>query len=320
MKKLIISLLILIIVIIGAICIFNKQTAPVREEGKLNITASIYPIYDFTKEVAGDKANVKMLLSPGVEIHDYEPTPQDIINIEESDLFFYLGKDLEPWGDTITSGVSTKSNIKEIANGIPLIENEEFEKEYLNTDSHEEENHHEKYDTHIWLDPTKSIQLVKNIAKELSAKDPANAQYYNQNAENYIAKLEKLDSEIEATIKKSSQTEIAFGGPFSYAYFIKRYNLKFVTAYDSCGENGEPSVDKIFKVIEEIKANNIPVVFYKELSSGNIVKTISEETGAQRLEFNSVHTVTQKQLDSGATYLSIMYQNLENLKQALPSK
>lgn len=319
MKKLIISLLILIIIIIGAICIFNKQTAPVKEEGKLNITASIYPIYDFTKEVAGDKANVKMLLSPGVEIHDYEPTPQDIINIEESDLFFYLGKDLEPWGDTITSGVSNQSNIKEIANGIPLIENEEFEKEYLNADEHEEE-HHEKYDTHIWLDPTKSIQLVRNIAKELSEKDPANAQYYNKNAENYIAKLEKLDSEIEAVIKNSNQKEIAFGGPFSYAYFIKRYNLKFVTAYDSCGENGEPSVDKIFKVIEEIKANNIPVVFYKELSSGNIVKTISEETGAQRLEFNSVHTVTQKQLDSGATYLSIMYQNLENLKQALPSK
>lgn len=320
MKKLTISLLILIVIVLGAISMFNKQTAPVKDDGKLNITASIYPIYDFTKEVAGDKANVKMLLSPGVDVHDYEPTPQDIISIEESDLFFYLGKDLEPWGDTITSGVSDKSNIKEIASGIQLIENEEFENEYFSGDDHEEESEHEKYDTHIWLDPTKSIELVKNIAKELSAKDPENADYYNSNAEKYIEKLEKLDSEIESTIKNSRQSEIAFGGPFSYAYFIKRYNLKFVTAYDSCGENGEPSVDKIFKVIEEIKQNNIPVVFYKELSSGNIVKTISEETGSKMLEFNSVHTVTQKQLEDGATYLSIMYQNLENIKQALPSK
>lgn len=229
MKKLTISLLILIVIVLGAISIFNKQTAPVKDDGKLNITASIYPIYDFTKEVAGDKANVKMLLSPGVDVHDYEPTPQDIISIEESDLFFYLGKDLEPWGDTITSGVSDKSNIKEIASGIQLIENEEFENEYFSGDDHEEESEHEKYDTHIWLDPTKSIELVKNIAKELSAKDPENADYYNSNAEKYIEKLEKLDSEIESTIKNSSQSEIAFGGPFSYAYFIKRYNLKFVT-------------------------------------------------------------------------------------------
>ena len=166
----------------------------------------------------------------------------------------------------------------------------------------------------------RKTQELRCERKELSAKDPENADYYNSNAEKYIEKLEKLDSEIESTIKNSSQSEIAFGGPFSYAYFIKRYNLKFVTAYDSCGENGEPSVDKIFKVIEEIKQNNIPVVFYKELSSGNIVKTISEETGAKMLEFNSVHTVTQKQLEDGETYLSIMYQNLKNIKQALPSK
>ena len=168
--------------------------------------------------------------------------------------------------------------------------------------------------------PFKSIELVKNIEKELVQKDPQNKEYYEKNAEEYISKLKKLDNDFKEVVKNAKKDEIAFGGPFSYAYFIKRYNIKFVTAYDSCGENGEPSVEKIFKVVQEIKKENLPVVFFKELSSGNIVKTIAEETGAESLEFNSVHTVTQKQLDDGETYLSIMYKNLENLKQAMQSE
>lgn len=322
MKKASISLIILIIIVIGAICIFNKTSKAEKQEGKIDIITSIYPVYDFTKQVAGDKANVTMLLPTGVEIHDYEPTPQDIIEIKKSDLFLYLGKQLEPWGETITSGIDNQENIKDVSQGIQLLENEEFEKEYMSESGEEQAGHdeHEKYDTHIWLDPSKSIEIVRNIEKELIQKDPENKSYYEKNAEEYISKLKKLDNDFQKTVKNAQKDEIAFGGPFSYAYFIKRYNIKFVTAYDSCGENGEPSVEKIFKVIQEIKKENLPVVFFKELSSGNIVKTISEETGAKAMEFNSVHTVTQKQLDDGETYLSIMYKNLENLKQAMQSE
>lgn len=319
MKKASISLIILIIIVIGSICIFNKANKTVSQEGKIDIIVSIYPVYDFAKQVAGDKANITMLLPPGVEIHDYEPTPQDIIEIKNSDLFLYLGEQLEPWGDTITSGIDNQENIKDVSQGIQLLENEEFEKEYM-PESDEEHDGHEKYDTHIWLDPLKSIEIVRNIEEELVQKDPENKMYYEENAEEYINKLKKLDNDFQETMKNAQKDEIAFGGPFSYAYFIKRYNIKFVTAYDSCGENGEPSVEKIFKVIQEIKKENLPVVFFKELSSGNIVKTISEETGAKSLEFNSVHTVTQKQLNDGETYLSIMYRNLENLKQAMQSE
>lgn len=319
MKKAGISLIILIIIVISAICIFNQTNKIEKKEGKIEVITSIYPVYDFTKQIAGDKANVIMLLPPGVEIHDYEPTPQDIIEIKGADLFLYLGKQLEPWGETITSGIDSQENIRDISQGIQLLENEEFEKEYMQ-ESNDEHDEHEKYDTHIWLDPSKSIELVKNIEKELVQKDPQNKEYYEKNAEEYINKLKKLDNDFQEVVRNAKKDEIAFGGPFSYAYFIKRYNIKFVTAYDSCGENGEPSVEKIFKVIQEIKKENLPVVFLKELSSGNIVKTISEETGAKILEFNSVHTVTQKQLDDGETYLSIMYKNLENLKQAMQSE
>ena len=126
MKKIIISLVILIIIITTIICIFNKNIQPEYENNKLNIITSIYPIYDFTKQIAGEKANVTMLLPTGVEVHDYEPTPQDVIHVKNSDLFLFLGKELEPWGDTLVSGIDDSENIKDISENINLIENEEF--------------------------------------------------------------------------------------------------------------------------------------------------------------------------------------------------
>lgn len=312
MKKLLISLIILITIVLGLIIICNsKNKTLLSDNGKLNIVTSIYPIYDLTKEVAGDNANVIMLLSPGVEIHDFEPTPQDIISIENSNLFLYTGDELEPWAKTVISGIDNTEHIKNISTGISLIENDENEHKHSSLDKHE------KYDTHIWLDPQKSIQIVENIKNELCQKDPNNKNYYENNAKTYISKLQKLDNEISNLVANSNNKEIAFGGPFSYIYFLKKYNLNYISAYDSCGEEGEPSIEKISQVIKEIKEKNIPVIFYKELSSGQIANTISSETGAEKLEFHSIHSVTQKDLENGETYLSLMYRNLENLKKAL---
>lgn len=312
MKKLIISLTILIVVVLGIVLIFNNGTnKTIYEAEKVNVITSIYPIYDFAREVGGEKANVNMLLSPGVEIHDFEPTPQDIMNIQESDLFLYTGEELEPWAETVISGIDEIDNIRNVSVGIGLIETEEHEEHGT---FHEE---HEKYDTHIWLDPQKSIKIVENIREEFCREDPDNKEYYIKNAENYILRLEQLDEEIQEVVDNSESKEIAFGGPFSYAYFVKRYNLNYISAYDSCGENSEPSAQKIFSVITEMKEKNIPVIFYKELSSGNIVNTIADETGAEKLEFHSIHSVSQEELENNETYLTIMYKNLENLKKAL---
>jgi len=307
------SIIILIIIVLTAILIFNKQNnLKSTENGKITIITSIYPVYDFTKELVGDKANVEMIISPGVEIHDFEPTPQDIIKIQNANLFLYTGEDLEPWASTIISGIDNKSNIRNVAQGIQLIENQEHEEDH--STKHEE---HEKYDTHIWLDVQKSIQIVENIKQELCKEDEKNSAYYKTKADEYIAKLRTLDQEIEKTISENPNKKIAFGGPFSYTYFIKRYNIKYISAYDSCGENNEPSIEKISEVIKEIEKEKIPVIFYKELSSGNIATTISNETGSKKMLFHSLHSISKQELENGASYLSIMYQNLENLKKAL---
>lgn len=310
MKKLTVSLIILIAIVIGIVLIFNKQPKVNNmDKEKLNIVTSIYPIYDFTREIVGDKANVTMLLSPGVEIHDFEPTPQDIIHIQKCSLFLYTGNELEPWAKTVISGIDNNENIKDVSKKIILIENDKH--------IHSEHEEHEKYDTHIWLDPQKAIQIVKNITEEICQKDPKNKEYYENNSQKYIAKLEKLDNEFSNLVQKSQNKEIAFGGPFSYTYFVKRYNINYISAYESCGESNEPSIEKITQIIKEIKNKNIPVIFYKELSSGQIANTISNETGAKKLEFHSLHSITKKDLENGETYISLMHKNLENLKEAL---
>lgn len=310
MKKLIISLIILILVVLTIIVVFNsKNETNNKENGKINIVTTIYPVYDFAKEIAGDKANVSMLLAPGVEIHDYEPTPQDIIKIGEADAFMFLGQELEPWAESVISGFDNKDNLKDVAKGIELTKIEEHD--------HEENEEHGEYDTHIWLDISKSIEIVKNITDNLCEIDKENEQYYRNRQEEYIKKLQDLDMNFAKVVEQGKRKKIAFGGPFSYAYFIKKYELSYISAYDSCGEGSEPSVNTILEVIEEIKNDKLPVIFYKELSSGNIVKTISEETGAEALEFNSLHSITKAQLDRGVTYLELMNKNLENLQKAL---
>ncbi|MBR3153163.1 MAG: zinc ABC transporter substrate-binding protein [Clostridia bacterium] len=206
-----------------------------------------------------------------------------------------------------------------LLNGINFIETEEFEHKHGIEEDEEEEHHHhsEKYDAHIWLDPTISIQMVNNIEKEIAKYDSKNASYYSSNTDTYINELEALDNDFYNVVLNGKTKKIAFGGPFAYAYFIERYGLDFISAYDSCGENGEPSVFKLKEVIDYINNNKLHVIFYKELSSGSIAKTISEETGAEMLEFNSLHTVTDKELEDNVSYIEIMRKNLDNLKKAL---
>ena len=271
-------------------------------------------------------------MPPGTESHTYEPTPQDMVQINESDLFVFTGAEMEPWAENLISGMKNNINVLDLSKTVDLINVEEFEEEHENHSDadedeehehehehvhHHEDEHNHTYDPHIWLNPQYAIKMAKSIEEELIKIDPENAEYYKSNAEKYIAEIQELDNQFEQTVKKSNNNKIAFGGAFAYAYFVERYNLEFISAYETCGESAEPSTTQIKEVIDYIKENHIPVVFYKEYSSGNIAKTISEATGTKMLVFNTVHNVSKEEMQNGATYISIMQQNLENLKQAL---
>ena len=328
MKKNVIFLIIVIAifaVMVGVItAITNKKQS---KTDKIEIVATLFPQYDFAKQIGGEKVKVTLLLPPGTESHAYEPTPKDMVTINNSNLFIYTGKEMEPWADEIVAGMKDNVNVLDLSTTVSLINSEEFEEEHEDEDTEhehgeEEEHHHEhehehSYDPHIWLDPRNAAQMVDKIKDELCRIDPENADYYAANARKYKEEILNLDAEFENVVKESESKKLAFGGAFAYAYFVERYGLEFESAYESCGENVEPSTAQVKKVIDYINKNNIPVVFYKEYTNGNVARTISESTNAKMLVFNTVHNVSKDEINNGATYVSIMRQNLENLKTAL---
>ena len=315
--------LVLIFSVITAVLIKVTNQEKNRKDGKIEVVATLFPQYDFARQIGGDKVNVTLLLPSGAESHTYEPTPQDMVTVNNSDLFVYTGKEMEPWADNLIAGMKNDINVLDLSTTVDLINVEEFEEAH-EIEEHEEEHEHESehehnhsYDPHIWLNPLYAIKMVKAIEDQLCVLDPENKEYYKNNATKYINQIKELDRQFEETVDNSNTQKIAFGGAFAYAYFVERYNLDFATAYQACGENAEPSTTQIKDVIDYINDNKLPVIFYKEYTNGNVARTISESTGAKMLVFNTVHNPSKEELQNGATYLSIMAQNLENLKQAL---
>lgn len=318
----IIAILILLVIMIGLITVFGKKNynSISKQNDKIQIIATLFPEYDFAKHIAGDKADVKLLLNSGVESHNYEPTAKDMITILNSDMFVFTGTELEPWTESIVNNLKqTNSKIINVSENINLIKIEDFEEKFINSEILEDEENHkhhhdeEIYDEHIWMNPQNAIIMIDNILKALCEIDKENENYYTKNAEEYKKEIIKLDNEFKSLIESASQKEIAVGGEFAYAYFVDYYDLKFVSVYKNCGEGEDPSISKVKSVIDYINKYNMPVVYYEELSEGTVAKMISEETNAEALVFYSLHNGDT----SKDSYVSLMRKNLENLEKGL---
>lgn len=303
---------------------------------KITVVATLFPQYDFAKHIAGDKAEISLLLPPGTESHTYDPTPADILKISNSDIFLYTGKEMEPWADKIVSSVQNKNLlVTDSSYGINLMKSEHH---YHHDDEHDgcqdcHDHHHQNehhdcngchghhhehnFDPHIWLDPTLAVQMVDNIVQAFCEKDPQNSEFYKNNAQNYKNKLSELDTEFKNMINASNRRSIVFAGRFAHLYFIKHYGLEYISAFDSCSTEAEPSVKKVSKILDFINKNNVPAVYYEEFSEPKIANSIAEQTGVKTLKFSTLHNVTKEQLESGVSYVSLMRENLENLRQGL---
>lgn len=340
----VISFLILIIIMIVIIACFKTESI-VKDESKIQIVATLFPQYDFAKQIVGDKANVKLLLNSGVEAHNYEPTAKDMITITNiSDVFLYTGTDLEPWTESIVQTLEeNNSKIVDVSENIELIKVEEFEEKFINkeivndnneihnndneieinnksnnnsnfTENHNHEHEHEHiYDEHIWLNPLNAIKMIDNILNAICQIDPENSEYYKSNAENYKNEIVLLNEEIQEIVDNAERKEIAVGGEFAYAYMVNQYDIKFVSVYNNCGEGEDPSIAKVKSVIDYINKYNMPAVFYEELSEGTVAKMIAEETEAETLVLYSIHN-GDSQKDS---YVSLMKKNIENLRKGI---
>ncbi len=317
-RKLVFIIDILILIIVTMLFIFFCEPDSINQSGdKLEVIATIFPNYDFVKQIGKDKVDVKLLLKSGVESHTYEPSPKDMVDIENSRVFIYTGNEFEPWAENILESVSSEIEVVDTSKNIKLINKEEFESHFENSEIIEEEHedHHEEssFDSHIWLNPENAIIMIDDILAKLCSVDPENSDFYTENAKNYKSEIEKLNVEIDKTIQNSKRNEIAFAGEFSYSYFIDKYDLSFVSVYNNCGEGEDPSISKVKSVIDYINNHNLPVVFYEELSEGTVAKMIGEETSAKSMVFYTLHNADINK-DS---YVSLMRKNLENLKTAL---
>lgn len=317
-----------ICIIIILLMIINIVPINIHAEDKISITTTLFPQYDFAKAIAGDRAEVTMILPLGSESHNYEPSPSDIIAIDNSDIFIYTGDYMEGWVSDIVSNLNN-TMVVDVSKNITLDKtkdehNHEDEEEHHdedddhNDDNHKEEHSHShEYDPHIWTSPKNAMVIVDNITNALCELDSFNAEYYKSNAEEYKHQLEHLDNEFRETVQNGNTNKIFFGGKFALYYLAKEYGLEYTSAYDSCSDETEPSAKAVANIITQMQEQNIPVIFYEELTNPKVANTIAEETGSTPLLFHSCHNVSVEEFNSGVTYLSLMEQNVQNLKIAL---
>lgn len=293
---------IIVILLIASVIFLANRNGGLQKSNKLKVTASFYPMYFFAKQIGGDKADVYNITPAGTEPHDYEPTTQDIVRIETSDVLILNGDSLEPWGEKINDDVQAAKPLIVIAsNGIA-------NKKML-------EDNHTVQDPHVWLDPQLAKLQVKNIEKAFEKADPKDATYFHKNAENLSQKLDQLDAAYTHTLMQCRlHTFVTSHAAFSY--LAQQYHLTQV-AISGISPDEEPSSKKIAEVTEVVKKNTIPVIYFESLISPKLSDTIAQETGAKTLVLDPLEGVPQNQLDIGANYFTIMQQNLTNLQEGL---
>lgn len=279
-----------------------------RKDEKINIIATNYPCYDFVRAITKDvnDVEVQMLITPGTEIHDYEPTPKDVINIKKSKLFVYVGGESDNW---IKKIVDEKQNTVKIMDLVQikkeeLVEGMEGEKE-------------DEYDEHVWTNPKNAIKIINKLKKKIIKIDSKHKEKYEQNAKEYTDKIKEVDTEIEKIVHTSKRKTIIFADRFPFRYFTDEYGLKYYAAFKGCSESVEASSKTITFLIQKIKEEKIPVVFHIELSNKKIAEIISKETNTKIFELNSAHNISKKDFENKITYVDIMRKNAKVLKEAL---
>ncbi len=299
----------------------NSSFSESNQSNKITIVATLFPQYDFARQIAGDKANVQLILPPGVESHTYDPSPSDIISIHNADIFLYTGSNMETWANNVITTLPASVNVLNVAKDIPLLKSPSGSHNHTDDEGHTHEDISDaelnQYDPHIWTSPINAKTMINHILEALCETDPTNANTYRQNAADYLNQLDELDSSIRSVITSGNRKKLVFGSRFALFYFTHEYNLDYRSAYDSCSADAEPSAKDISDLINEIKEEQTPVVYYEELIDPQIARTISAETGAEMLLFHSCHNLSKSDFDNGETYLSLMKQNIKNMKKGL---
>ena len=324
------SLFMTLIIALGVSAISGCNATAPDDSGKLQIISTIFPTYDFARQICGDKADVTMLLSPGAESHSYDPTPQERIKILGCDLFLYVGGESDTWvNDMLKSSDKTVNTLKmmecvnaveeEITEGMESDEHEHADEDAAG-DEHEEE---KEYDEHVWTSPQNAVKIVNSMVEAICAVDPDNGEIYRANGQEYIDKLNALDGEFRELFDSLSSKTMVFGDRFPFRYFADEYGIEYYAAFTGCSTETEPSAATIKFLTDKVKAEGISTVYYIEFSNHSIADSIAEAASSgegQQVStalFHSCHNVTATDFTAGVTYIDLMRGNLETLKATM---
>ena len=330
MKK-ITALLLALFVLVGALAGCGKQN-DTNKTDKLSIVTTIFPEYDWVREILGDKADnaeITMLLDNGVDLHSYQPTADDIVKISDCDLFIYVGGESDGWVEDALRNAANRNmkviNLLEILGDSVKTEEivegmqEEHEDAHAHDDAEEHE-HEEEADEHVWLSLKNAKMLVRVISKALQELDPDNKDIYAANADAYVKKLSALDADYQAAVDAASNKTILFGDRFPFRYLVDDYGLRYYAAFVGCSAETEAGFETISFLAKRVDEWKLPCVLTIEGAQHKIAETIVRNTTTKNqkvLTMDSMQSTTTQDVKNGTTYLSVMEKNLSVLKEAL---
>ncbi len=320
LKKVILVIILIAIILVGIIAgvVLGKKNKTSNTE-KIKVTASNFASYDFLRAIIGDNDNIELtfLLGPGKDAHSYDPTAQDLITIQNSDLFIYIGGEMEKWADRVLPTLDTSSTkVICVADDIKTIDEQEIDGAEPEDEEDEEEG---AFDEHIWTSPDNAITMVNTLEKSMEEIDSSNSSKYKQNAENYIAKIKNVDKQIQEIVDNKKRDRLVFGDKMPIQYFINYYKLQVSAAFSGCSTETEPSSKTIAYLVNKAKEEKTPVILYIELNNGKVANTIANEVenGCKAMQIQTLHNVSKTDFDNGETWVSLMERNLDVLKTAL---
>jgi zinc transport system substrate-binding protein len=313
MKKLI-SITMIVVLLMGFTACGRAVEKPTQQDG-LTIYASFYPMQFLASQIAGDKAQVISLVPAGVEPHDWEPKPRTLAELQESDMLVYNGAGMEAWlGDLLPSIEKAGVKTVDTSNGLELLPFDE-----KNADEHEGEEEEDEeeliYDPHVWVSPAKYKQQAQNVLAALIEIDAANQDYYKANYDKLAEQLDKLDSDYKQAAA-GFKSKVFIVSHAAFEYLAKEYGLTQLPIRGVTPQ-AEPSPAKLAELVEISRENNIKYIFFESLVSPKLSQTLAKEIGAETLVLNDGQGITAEEIKQGRSYITVMYENLENLKKAL---
>ena len=303
------------------------------DDGRLQIVATLFPYYDFARAIAGDRADVTLLLSPGREAHSFEPTPLDAVTISEADVFLYNGGEGEYWVEEMLDAAGEHIAVKarmmdyvdalgeEFSEGMQGADEHGHDHDHDDHDHDHEEDKHDsdeiEYDEHIWTSPKNAAILCRAVCEAICKADPANEDFYRANCDDYCAQIEALDARFADLCESAPRKLLIFADRFPMLYFCREYGLDYRAAFHGCSGDTEPSLATIKYLIDKVEDENIPVVYTIDFGTKKVAAVVSECTGAAIETIYSMQTVSRADFDAGETYLTLMERNFEALRKGL---